>query len=149
MSHTVLITILAMFLSAIPCHSQTRLAESKKLESTCRIWGFLKYYHPEVAKGTFNWDEQLIEILPKVKTVVNKEQLSQIYLDWITSLGRIREYNRENRETNKACFDKNFNLSWIHDSTVFTSELTRRLEFIEKNRNQKDNYYATSAKGIG
>lgn len=149
MSHAIPITILAMFLSAIPCHSQTRLAESEKLESTCRIWGFLKYYHPEVATGTFYWDEQLIEILPKVKNASNREQLSRIYLDWITSLGRIREYNGEDRETHNACFDKNFNLSWIHDSTVFTSELTRQLEFIEKNRNQKDNYYATSAKGIG
>jgi hypothetical protein len=37
------------------------LSENQKLESLCRVWGFLKYYHPQVAKGNLNWDQQLFK----------------------------------------------------------------------------------------
>src|SRR5690606_41000441 len=33
----------------------------QNLFSLCRIWGFLKYYHPNVSDGSLNWDEQLFE----------------------------------------------------------------------------------------
>ena len=42
------------------------LKEVEKLSSLCKVWGFLKYYHPNVAKGNFNWDEQLLNTLPKI-----------------------------------------------------------------------------------
>ena len=32
------------------------------LELLCRIWGFLKYHHPAVAKGNYNWDNELFRI---------------------------------------------------------------------------------------
>lgn len=38
---------------------QKKLTEEQKLVATCKVWGFLKYYHPLVAAGKFNWDEQL------------------------------------------------------------------------------------------
>src|SRR5690606_4605004 len=30
-----------------------------------RIWGFLKYHHPEIAKGNYNWDYELFRFLPR------------------------------------------------------------------------------------
>jgi hypothetical protein len=38
------------------------LVKVENLSSLCKIWGFLKYYHPNVAKGDFNFDEQLLTI---------------------------------------------------------------------------------------
>jgi len=35
------------------------------LELLCRIWGFLKYHHPEIAQGNYNWDYELFRFLPK------------------------------------------------------------------------------------
>ncbi|APT21372.1 hypothetical protein BU993_01200 [Flavobacterium columnare] len=35
--------------------SKTPIKDSEKLVSTCKVWGFLKYYHPNVAKGGFDW----------------------------------------------------------------------------------------------
>ena len=43
------------------------LTETKKIVTTCKVWGFLKYYHSNVANGNFDWDAELIEILPKLK----------------------------------------------------------------------------------
>lgn len=64
--------------------------EVQRMASLCKIWGFLKYYHPNVAKGNFNWDEQLFLMIPKVLKSENKEELSKVYLNWIADLGEVK-----------------------------------------------------------
>lgn len=118
--------------------------ETQNLASLCKVWGFLKYYHPNVAKGKFNWDEQFLSILPKVKQASTKEELSKIYLDWIESLGEIKACKSCGNGSKKEYFDKNFDLSWTQNSAVFSDELIKKLKFIENNRFQGENYYVTT-----
>ena len=54
-----------------------------------QVWGFLKYYHPSVAKGNFDWDQQLFQKIPLVKNAGNANGLSNIFLNWIDSLGTV------------------------------------------------------------
>lgn len=51
------------------------------------IWGFLKYYHPNIAKGEYNWDYELFRVLPKVLNAKNKKNRDEILIKWIDSLG--------------------------------------------------------------
>jgi len=37
--------------------------EIKRLEKICVLWGFLKYYHPVVRTGEYNWNYQLLRML--------------------------------------------------------------------------------------
>lgn len=122
------------------CSAQPKLTETQKLESLARVWGFLKYYHPNVATGQFNWDEAFKKHLPKVKAARSKEELSQIYLNWIESLGKLDEIKPKIR---KNTFDKNFNLEWTDDTSIFNESLIQKLDFIEKNRFQGNSHYAT------
>ena len=69
--------------------SQRKLSETEKLESVAKVWGFLKYYHPEIANGKYNWDEELFTILPEIRSCDNSEQLSKLYIDWIDKFGKI------------------------------------------------------------
>jgi hypothetical protein len=64
--------------------------ETQKLAATAKIWGFLKYYHPNVADGSQNWDDQLFQILPKVEEAQSEEAFSLVIENWITSLGEIK-----------------------------------------------------------
>ena len=91
--------------------------------------------------GNYNWDDQLFEILPKIKKAKNKNQLSKVYLDWIQSLGKIKKCEKCNIKSNNDYFDKNFDLSWIKDSTLFNSQIIQQLEYIEKNRHQGKKKY--------
>jgi len=120
---------------------QARLSETEKFATTAKIWGFLKYYHPEVADGRFNWDEQLFKVLPKVKGSTTKEQLSQIYLDWIDSLGEVKPCKKCYSKKGNQYFDKNFNLSWVDNDQLFTTKLSEKLKYIEQNRHQGKKYY--------
>lgn len=86
-------TILFLLLIFVFTHSifaKNELTETEKIAATAKVWGFLKYYHPEVANGKFNWDEQLFAILPKVQSATSKEELSQVYMAWIESLGQAK-----------------------------------------------------------
>ena len=122
--------------------SAQMLSETQKLESLCRVWGFLKYYHPHVAKGSFDWDRQLLEKIDELETVQNKAQLNQLYFNWINSLGKVDEC-RECMKTGKGktYFLKNFDLSWIRNSVIFNEQVSLQLAFIENNRNTGSNHY--------
>ena len=120
-------------------NAQESISETEKLASLSKIYGFLKYYHPEVANGTFNWDQQFIEQLPKVLKATDKESLSQIYIDWIGSLGKIEKCRK--CDSKATYFDKNFDLSWTKDTVYFNKSLSLKLEYIEKNRIQGDQFY--------
>lgn len=40
-----------------------------------KVWGFVKYYHPAVCAGEYNWDYELFRILPKVMQCNNDQEL--------------------------------------------------------------------------
>jgi hypothetical protein len=54
----------------------------KNIEVLCKVWGFLKYYHPFVRKGKVHWDIELFRILPKL--YYKPDQIrDSILLSWI------------------------------------------------------------------
>ncbi|MDR2236508.1 MAG: hypothetical protein LBE92_10310 [Chryseobacterium sp.] len=118
------------------------LSETQKLESLCRIWGFLKYYHPHVAKGDLNWDQQLLKKIDEIETVQDKAQLNSLYFNWINSLGKVENCKPCSKtDKSKTYFLKNFDLSWIRNSDVFSEQVSQQLLFIENNRNIGNHYY--------
>ena len=134
--------LLTIILSLTSC--QKNLDETEKLTSLVKVWGFLKYYHPNVAEGHFNWDQQLFEILPQVKNAASKKQLSEIYSNWIETLGEIKACeNCANKPTHKS-FDANFDLTWLDNESIFTKALSKKLRYIEENRHQGKKHYASA-----
>jgi len=142
--------LLTIFVCTTPLWAQNELTETEKLATTAKVWGFLKYYHPKVADGKYNWDEELFKILPKVKNSKNKEQLSQVYLEWIQQLGEIKMCKKCSKNKDLAYFNKNFDVDWIIHSDAFTPQLSEKLKFIEANRHQgKKEYVSIAHKRVG
>ena len=142
MKKSLLVLIFSIF-SLSTISAQEKLSETERLVSLAKIYGFLKYYHPEVAKGTYNWDEELLKQLPEVLKATDKESLSAVYTKWIDSLGKVPICKK--CDSKEQYFEKNFDLSWIEDGTVFNNEVAYKLKYIENNRNQKKNYYVDIA----
>lgn len=59
----------------------------ENLRVTGMVWGFLKYYHPNVAAGNYNWDYELFRILPSILSASSFAERDAIFLSWINSLG--------------------------------------------------------------
>ena len=59
------------------------------LELLGKIWGFMKYHHPAIAKGKYNWDYELFRMLPDYLKANNHQQRDKILIQWIKKYGRI------------------------------------------------------------
>ncbi|MEN2414304.1 S41 family peptidase [Flavobacterium mesophilum] len=135
------ITLVLFIVFSQTIFSATKITETEKLVATCKVWGFLKYYHPEVAGGKTNWDNQLLEKLPKIEKAQTKEEFSLILENWIDDLGPIKEIAPIAVPKDVKFFDKNFDLNWINSNKLFSKKLSKKLKFIEENRFQGEQFY--------
>lgn len=111
---------------------QTNIENLKKLGL---IWGYLKYYHPNVAEGNYNWDYELFRIYKKTENA-SAEQRDQILTDWIKGLGKFQTAKNSEPKNVKIKPD----LDWITNSG-FSKELTELLLQLKDAKRPKVNYY--------
>ena len=112
-----------------------------------KLWGFLKYFHPSVAKGNYNWDFELFRIIPKIINCIDKEERSRVLLNWIDTLGKTEKCencSKVNMENVKMLPD----LKWLKDEKIMNKKLIQRLEYIKNNRNRGEQYYVSLAPGV-
>ena len=108
-----------------------------------RVWGFLKYHHPAIAKGAYNWDYELFRFLSKYIKVKNEHDRNELFITWINNLGNIEECTNC-KPTDKEAILKPNNI-WMDK---LQNSLKNKLTYIYKNRSQGNNYYI-SKKIIG
>lgn len=141
-SLTAIILLLLFSNSAI---AQSTISGNQKLASLCKVWGFLKYYHPAVATGKLDWDQALVDHIKLLTTVNTKEQLNSFYIGWIKSLGDVpRCQSCENNLPDSL--KRNLDLRWVDDKDIFTDSLSNVLHYIQFNRVQHNYYYARIGK---
>lgn len=114
--------------------------QTRNLVSIGKVWGFLKYYHPQVAKGKADWDAQLIRFIDELPPVQSREELSTRLLSWIKQLGSVDPCLRCS-SPDSTDFTQNLDLSWLADSSLFSLPLRQELVYIAANRNQQANRY--------
>lgn len=104
-----------------------------------RVWGGLKYYHPAVREGYYDWDNELFTILPRVYNV-SRDERNRILYDWIKNLGEFT-------------FDMdsvvNASLLWVYDTNTFGDELSNLLQKVACSRRMPFCYYAYTLPRIG
>ena len=108
------------------------------LELLGRIWGFMKYHHPAIAKGNYNWDYELFRMLPGYLKADNHEKRDRILLQWINKYGSIPKCKNCQATADTAFLKPD--LSWIDHSKVCL-QLNNKLHEIYLNRHQGNHYY--------
>jgi C-terminal processing protease CtpA/Prc len=102
-----------------------------------KIWGFLKYYHPNVATGEFDWDAELFKILPEILEAKSSQERDEALTEWITNLGTFEE------EKNQA-IDKDIVLSpdldWISELNLEESLKTKLNQVKNAKRSGEQHY---------
>lgn len=124
--------------------SNLTIGNIENLELLGRVWGFLKYYHPEIAKGNYNWDYELFRFLPKYINTDNNNDRDNLIIHWIESLGKVEKCSKckpthENAELKP-------DLNWIGNQQ---ESLKNNLLYIYNNRSQGKHYYVGMAEGTG
>ena len=108
------------------------------LELLGRLWGFLKYHHPAVAKGKYNRDYELFRILPAYLNTNDNRQRDKILINWINKYGRVPKCKKCMAASNTAYI--NPDNSWIEHSNI-SKKLKKMLQQIYLNRNRGKHYY--------
>jgi C-terminal processing protease CtpA/Prc len=105
-----------------------------------RVWGFVKYYHPAVARGDYNFDAELLRVLPKVLASKDLGARSEVLSAWLTSLGPVPAC-RSCREPAAKTVRLQPDLAWLTDNTQLSPALSQQLVYLRQNRNQQEHYY--------
>ena len=113
-----------------------------------RVWGFVKYYHPAVARGDYNWDAEMLRILPKVLNCETRDKRSAVLSAWLTNLGPVPAC-ATCREPKPKDVRLPVDLAWLTDKNQLSPALSQQLEYLRQNRNQGPHYYVSSAPNIG
>lgn len=108
------------------------------------IWGYLKYYHPNVAAGNYNWDYELFRILPKINGVSAKER-DQVLTNWINGLGTFQTEKAPSQDEKNIKMKPD--LDWITNSG-FSKELEEKLLQLKNAKRPKVNHYVDFVSGV-
>jgi hypothetical protein len=79
--------------------------EIEKLFLLAKVWGFLKYYHPDISKNSQNWDNELFENLD----LIYSENFEIALLNWIQKFGQ-----KENAKYEIGKAKQKGDLNWIN-----------------------------------
>lgn len=110
------------------------------------IWGFLKYYHPAIARGEFNWDYELFRILPKINAATTAKDRDQILVKWINTLGKVKSSKGSLSKMKDAKIQPD--LDWI-TTAGFSSKLSDLLLKIRDAKKEKEHYYIDFVDNVG
>ena len=120
--------------------------ERENLTVLGKVWGFLKYHHPAIAKGDINWDYELFRVLEEIAFAKADSERDQRILTWVDTYGPVSKC-KKCKETSEEAYLKPDN-AWITSSGL-SKELQERLGSIYTNRYQGKHYYIDQTPQVG
>lgn len=115
-----------------------------KLVLLGKIWGFLKYYHPMVCDGQYNWDYELFRWLPEVLKSRSKKEVCELVFDKVRSMGPLDKGNHIKTDF-PACDSLFYSIPsfpWMNEIAHFHKPLYDLLDSIKHaDRSQTIHYY--------
>src|SRR3954469_16133592 len=80
--------VVALLLTLAPrLAADDTLDQGARLSALVKVWGLLKYYHPQVAQGTSNWDQALVHELPRIQATPPRGDFNDEIVRLIRSAG--------------------------------------------------------------
>ena len=121
-------------------YPQREISSVIKYKEAGLVWGLLKYHHPEVSSGKFNWNLEFINLCDKIETIENQEVMNQLLLNFVSKF-KVDKFKTKKIKS-EGVFIKNVDYSWINP-TIFDEKLTKSLLEIKENSNI-NNFYAST-----
>ncbi|GAB3929579.1 S41 family peptidase [Mucilaginibacter myungsuensis] len=112
----------------------------KNLALLGQVWGFVKYHHLAIAKGSYNMDAKLFEVMPAIINAKNAKETAAAIEKWVDGFGvpekcaNCKPYGGDN-----ILIKPNYGM--IFDKSVVGASLVAKLKHILDNRNQGPNHY--------
>lgn len=116
----------------------------KNLNKLCKVWGFIKYHHTRVVKGSLNWDYELFRVMPDIIEAKDRNEVNEILYNWINELGEIKEVTYP--DNNDIMLEAD--IDWIKSDKYVNKKLSDLLVKISKTYiSKRDNAYVNFKEG--
>jgi hypothetical protein len=56
--------------------AQAELTEADKAKVFIKTWGLLKYHHPEISKGKYDWDQEFLNQFENIEQIETRDELN-------------------------------------------------------------------------
>ncbi len=149
MNHSIFCRVIVVALLAIPvsvCGQSTDEAVYyNQLFYLCKAWGHAKYYHPEVAKGTINWDNELLDAISSIKQSPTSETFNVALQTMLDNAGSTRRSSVE-KVLPPDSLNNNTDLTWI-DDPIFSDTVHHLLTDIWENFIPHSSAYVVKSQG--
>lgn len=122
--------------------------QTENLATLGRVWGFLKYHHPEVTSGKRHWDYELFRVMPGVLAAQNRASANLAMVKWVDGLGVVHK-SKPIAKLDQVNLHLRPEHHWINDETLLGSNLSKRLRTIYGNRLSGKQYYVSFMPGVG
>jgi len=119
------------------------------LSTTGKLWGFLKYHHPAVTNGKYDWDRQLFEHLPAIVKTRNDSTFSYILENWIDNLGAIPETKSKKNISSDGTILLEPDYSGLFSDPLLKASLKTKLQNILNSKEIKESHYVSLTSGVG
>ena len=111
------------------------LPQIRNLTLLCKVWGFLKYHHPGVTSGKWNWDHELFRVLPRILAAKDAVTGNTALLAWCRQIGAAPKQASNIRDNGEIHI--RLTLDWIRDENRLGKDLCAWLRAVYKNRHSK------------
>jgi len=113
--------------------------EQKSLIALGQLWGFLKYHHPEVAQGNYDWDMELIKMIPLVREAESELHWKKILDDWLNNISAVTENPNKKLPNLEIKIEPNY--GEIFNMDFFLTETIEKIKHILNNAIISKNHY--------
>jgi len=118
--------------SGIALNELTRV-QIENLATLGKVWGFLKYHHPQVTGGQRHWDYDLFRVMPAILAAPDRAAANAALVKWIAGLGALEPCNPCAKiETGDIHLRPA--LEWLDDQALLGADLSRTLHAIHADR---------------
>jgi len=140
MKNISLILVLALFaaIGLMDCSSNKVIGETQRPAGLCKVWGFLKYYHPNISAEDLDWDQTLMDLWPSfLENDVDQYQHNILKLiDLAGKVDACQSCVAGSRDTLLSTVD----FTWF-ENELFNEEISQKLNFILDNKTAFENKY--------
>lgn len=133
---------LILFLFSSLSYGQT-LNQHQVNQQIGLVWGLLKYHHPDVSRGKYDWDRELLNVLEESQEISSQKELNEILLQLYDRVTTEKTRFKPKKESAAVgLFRKNEDYGWIQEYD-FGEELSGKLIDLKENKRIGD-YYASA-----
>ena len=128
MKKILFIILLVLSFNALKSQEQKSTVDSLQIAGLCKVWGLIKYYHPDVTKKKIDWDNILIQKYPEFKSKNDFESYNRKLIEIIDTLSQVKNAKKVNEDLYKKIVDDKIesldNFKCLSDTSKYINRIS-------------------------